>query len=66
MKLLGALKSIHRLVLSPAQICSRVQLGLHVGSPTARAEVVPKAVACLWIPFPSLGCLVCLSGKRCT
>ena len=37
-----------------------VQLGLHMQSITIRAESVSDSdsVACLWIPFPLLGCLV--------
>ena len=39
-----------------------VQLGLHVGPPTAGAGAVPKSVACLWIPTSNP--VPCLASVR--
>jgi hypothetical protein len=35
-----------------------MQLGLHVGPPTTGVGVVSDSVACHWISFPHLDCLV--------
>ena len=56
-------KSRHGLDLGPPHI-AEVQLGLHVGSPTTGAGVVPETVACLWIPFTQLGCLIWPQWER--
>ena len=36
----------------PCTYVADMQLCLHVGPPTTGSQAVPKAVACLWIPFP--------------
>lgn len=48
-----------------------MEVSLRVGPPTTEAEAIPKAVACLWNPFPQLGCFawplrerVCLTMQK--
>jgi hypothetical protein len=41
-----------------------MQLGLHMGPPTTGEGAVTDCVACLWILFPPLGCLVWPQWER--
>lgn len=55
--------SLH-LTTAPRTYATDVELGLYVGPLTTRTGTVSDSVACLWIPFPWLGCLVWLQWKR--
>jgi hypothetical protein len=44
---------------SHTPICSRCEAWPSCWSPTTGTSIVSKFVACLWIPFSYLGCLVC-------
>ena len=54
----------HGLCLGSPHICSRLHLGLHVGSLTIGVEAVSDSVACHWILFPYLDCLFGLEWER--
>ena len=51
-------ESMHGMDLGPLHICNRCAAWLHVGPLTAGARAISDFVACLWIPFPELGCLI--------